>query len=630
MCGLVAVTCPAGTGIDLRGPLAAIRHRGPDDEGIYASPERDCHLGHVRLSIVELSAAGHQPMADASGRFVMVYNGEIYNTEELRAYVETRSGRRIEWRGTSDTEVIVEGFACEGIDFLDRLNGMYALAIYDLAERVLHVLRDPLGIKPLVMTCQSGGVYFASELKGLLAIPGLARTLRLGALAEQIEFMYVPEPATPFQEFEKVAPGVCMSFRAGRLVASRRLCRQLLPVDTYRQEGEAVAALREALIGAVRRQLVADVPVSLFLSGGLDSSAVAQIALQGGATLRDAYTVAVTSGDRRYDEQSDDLRYARLMAERLGIELKVVQAQPNLLGMLPELVQFMDDGFSDPAAITTYLISAGARREGVKVLLSGQGADEFLGGYRRYVAERILSALPASLHGGLAGFARVLPERVPGRLNALSRRVKRLAEFASHSPHDRLKAMYTWQSEELTRALLPGVDTRSADQAFYDYASRHARPDVVDTMMAVDRWYDLLSLNLCYTDRMSMAAGVEARVPFLDFELVRTMTAIPAAMNVGRTEGKRILKRAMEGLLPRQIIHRPKAGFGLPIRAWLRQKSELMAHYLEPARLARQGIFDPATVRGVLDEQYSGRRDHSYPLLTLLTQQLWLDHYGIA
>lgn len=626
MCGLVAVSSRAQSAIDIAGALAALRHRGPDDNGRYASDGGDCHLGHARLSIIDLSAAGHQPMPDASGRYVIAFNGEVYNAEDLRAELERRHGPIGPWRGTSDTEVIVEGFAREGINFLERLNGMFALAIYDTAERVLHVLRDPIGIKPLFMTEQHGNVYFASELKALLAMPELARTLRRGALAEQLQFMYVPEPATPFEEIVKVRPGVCSTYREGKLIASRTLYAGLRPERPFASADEAVEALRGALERAVRRQLVADVPVSLFLSGGLDSSAVAQLALAGGAKLHDGYTIAVEQSDQRLDAQTDDLQYAKRMAERLGIELKVIVGRKDMLGMLPELAPYMDDCFSDPAAITTYLISAGARRDGVKVLLSGQGADEYLGGYRRYVAERMLGSLPASARGGLAMFSRVLPSTLPGRFNALNRRMKRFAELAGQSPRDRLKSMYTWGSDGLARALVPGADTGSADRAFHAYVNDHARADIVDTMLEVDQQYDLLSLNLCYTDRMSMAASVEARVPFLDFELVRTMNGIPAAMNVRGGEGKRVLKRAMEGLLPREVIHRKKAGFGLPIRAWLREEGELIRRYLDPARLAREGLYDAPTVRQVLDEQYAGRADHSHTILTLLTQQMWLEH----
>lgn len=624
MCGIVAVSSAGGPAIPVDRALAAIRHRGPDDNGLYASPARDCHLGHARLAIVELSPAGHQPMADHSGRFVLCYNGEVYNFPELRAALEQRHGR-IAWRGSSDSEVIIEGFAREGIPFLDRLNGMFALAIYDTQDRLLHILRDPIGIKPLFITEQRGGVYFCSEMKGLLALPGLHFGLRTAALAEQLSFMYVPEPHTPYQQIRKLEPGVCMSYRDGRLLASQRLFAHLVPGDQLRSEDDAVDALRAAFDAAVRRQMMADVPVSMFLSGGLDSSAVALHAVQAGAVVKDAYTIAFNQDDQRHDAQSDDLHHARIMAQRLGIELKVIIAERDFLGLLPGLVRFMEDGFSDPAAINTYLISAGARRDGIKVLLSGQGADEYLGGYRRYLAEKGLAALPRPLRAVLGSVHGLLPAALPGRFNALNRRVRRLAQLAAMAPEARLKSMYVWSPDATVRGLMHDDPGTAADTDFNTWVAGHRHADMLETMMAVDHQYDLLSLNLCYTDRMSMAASVEARVPFLDFDLVRTMNAIPMAMKVQGRQGKHVFKRAMTPGLPREIVYREKAGFGLPIRAWLRQGGALVDHYLDQPRLHRQGLYNAAAVQQLLDAQFSGRADHSHTLLTLLCQQLWLE-----
>jgi asparagine synthase (glutamine-hydrolysing) len=563
-------------------------------------------------------------MADASGRYVLCYNGEVYNFRELRAYLERRHGP-VSWRGSSDSEVIVEGFARDGVAFLDRLNGMFALVLYDVQERLMYLLRDPIGIKPLFVTEQLGSVYLCSEIKGLLALPGLRFDLRTSALREQLSFMYVPEPHTPYQQIHKLEPGVCMIYREGRLVSCQRLFGHLLPGAQLRSEDEAVDALRAAFDAAVRRQMMGDVPVSMFLSGGLDSSAVALHAVNAGTVLKDAYTIAFHQDDRWHDAQSDDLHYARIIARRLGIELKVITAERDFLGLLPDLVRFMEDGFSDPAAINTYLISAGARRDGVKVLLSGQGADEYLGGYRRYLAAKGLAALPRSLRAVLGFLPGVMPAALPGRLNAPYRRVRRLAQLAAQTPQARLKAMYNWSPDATVRGLLHDDSASIADAEFDAHAVRHDHPDMLETMMAMDRQYDLLSLNLCYTDRMSMAASVEARVPFLDFDLVRTMNAIPMAMKVQGRQGKHVLKRAMTPALPREIVYREKAGFGLPIRAWLRQSNGLLDHYLATKRLQQQGLYNAGAVQQLLAEQFSGRADHSYTVLTLLCQQLWLE-----
>lgn len=627
MCGFFAASCPPGSKVAVHLAVEALQHRGPDDSGMFASPDQAVFLGHARLSIVDLSAAGHQPMADSTGRYVLSYNGEIYNFQDLRADLESRHGQ-IAWRGGSDSEVIVEGVARDGLDFLERLNGIFALSVYDHETRELHLLRDPLGIKPLVMTRQMGGVFAASEIKSLLALDGIRHTLRRGALYEQLSFMYVPEPNTMFEEFSKVAPGVLLTYLDGQQTSARPMFASLAGDGRLiTDEAEAIAALDATFARAVRRQLVADVPVSLFLSGGLDSTAVAYQAVSAGAQVHDAYTIAFSAADMALDAQSDDLRYARMMAERLSLDLKVIHASRDFLSLLPDIVGFMEDGFTDPAAINTYLICAGARKDGIKVMLSGQGADEYLGGYRRYVAEKMLLRIPAPLRGVLSLADTLVPDRVPGALNSLARRVKRFASLAAQDPRQRVRAMYTWADPDQIASLFVEPPATGADDDFYALLDSLRGRDSLDQLMGIDHHYDLMSLNLCYTDRMSMAVGVEARVPFLDFDLVRLMNSIDPALKVKGREGKYIFKKAMEPYLPKEVIYREKAGFGLPIRAWMAQSSDMIDRYFDPQRIRDQGIFRPEAIERLRKEHMSGARDHGYTLLTLLIQQIWLDRF---
>lgn len=624
MCGIVAISSPAGARLDLGPALAAIRHRGPDGSGMFASPRGDCHLGHVRLSIIDLSQAGRQPMADASGRYVVAYNGEIYNFADLKQAL-VRAHGPIPWRSTSDTEVIVEGYAREGIAFLEKLNGIFALVIFDHETGELSVLRDPVGIKPVFVTEQHGRAYFCSELKGLAALPGLKRTLRRQSLAEQLAFMYVPEPYTPFEEIYKLEPGRLVVYREGRRVAERKLFGWMDVPLSLGGERESVDAFSAAFAAAVRRQLISDAPVSLMLSGGLDSSAVAYEAVRGGAVVRDAYTIAFDKEDMAHDQQSDDLSYARLMADRLQLELRVIPAERDFLSLLPELSRFMEDGLSDPASINTYLICRAARSRGVKVMLTGQGADEYLGGYRRYGAQRLLGTMPRFARAALALAGKALPSALPGPFNAITRRANRLVRLAGMSRTDRMLGFYTWATPDRIRSLFReprpvaiGADMQSQFEAL-------AASDEIDAMMRVDHHYDLLSLNLTYTDRLSMAASVEARVPFLDFELVRVMNSIPIALKLKGGVTKYVLKKAMEPCLPREVVHREKAGFALPIRAWMRQDGDLLRRYFDPDRIAAQDLFDPAALRSLLDEQFSGRHDHTNLLFSMLCIQVWLD-----
>ncbi len=608
--------------------LTEINHRGPDDQGSFVSKDGDCHLGHVRLSILDLSSAGRQPMEDASGRYVISYNGEVYNYIDLKGYLQRRHGR-IEWKTGTDTEVVLEGFAREGVSFLERLNGIFAISIYDKSEKLLYVLRDPMGIKPLFVTEQSQGTFFCSEMKGLLVYPFLRRTLRLRSLGEQLAFMYVPEPHTLFEEISKIIPGICFIYHNGRLKESRQLFSRLGGVTFRLNEDDTAEALKEALELAVKRQLMGDVPASLFLSGGLDSSAIAYFAVKNAANLKDAYTISFKGEDSRHDAQSDDSYYASLMARELGLSLKVITANRNLLDLLPEIKMFMEDGFSDPAAINTYLICAGARNNGIKVMLSGQGADEYLGGYRRYMAEKMLRTIPETLRITLAKAGGLLPERLPGRFNSINRRLKRLASLAGQNSDARMLGLYTWAAPDfISKLFLDGKQFQIGAEFLDLYRSFQGR-EVIETMMLLDHHYDLMSLNLCYTDRLSMAVGVETRVPFLDFDLVCLMNSIPVKMKVRGRQGKYIFKKAMESYLPREVIYREKAGFGLPIRAWMTNKNGLLGSYLESSRIRRQGIFDASEIERIVKEHFNGFRDHSYVLFTLLMQQIWLEAKSI-
>jgi len=628
MCGIVAISSHLGSDYSIENSLNAIKHRGPDDQGVFTSSGGDCRLGQVRLSILDLSHAGHQPMVDDNERYVISYNGEIYNYRELKSHLEDRYGS-IVWRSNTDTEVIVEGFAREGISFLDRLNGIFAISIYDKENHLLHVLRDPIGVKPLFIANQEGACFFCSELKGLLAISHLNRTIRRESLADQLAFMYIPEPYTLYHEFKKLEPGVCFTYQYGKLISKESLFSHLVAEKQLITETDAVQELRNAFSTAVRRQLISDVPVSMFLSGGLDSSAVAWQVVHGGANIKDAYTIAYSEDDLRHDAQSDDLYYAKLMAKQLGLELNVIYAKQDFLSLLPELYSYMEDGFTDPAALNTYLICKSARNNGVKVMLSGQGADEYLGGYRRYLAEKMLQNIPAPLRVLLSKLGGLLPEMIPGRFNALNRRTRRLAYLAGQSSAMRILGMYSWASQEDIENLFIEPLAFDYGDNFIKLFESYSEHDVVDAMMELDHHYDLMSLNLSYTDRMSMAVGVEARVPFLDHDLVRVMNSIPAKLKVRGRHGKYVFKKAMEPYLPHDVVYREKAGFGLPIRAWMMKSKGLLEYYLSDERLERQGIFNVAAVNRLIKEQYSGEKDRSHILFTLLIQQIWLESNAI-
>jgi len=619
MCGIIALSSSNAINYSIEKGLIAINHRGPDDMGTFVAEDYHCHLGHVRLSIIDLSTNGHQPMTDSSNRYIISYNGEIYNYRDLQKYLERRHGL-INWKSETDTEVIVEGVAKEGISFLSMLNGIFSIAIYDKDKRLLHVLRDPLGVKPLFISEQNGNAYFSSELKGLLALPEIKHTIRFDSLKDQLAFMYIPEPFTLYNEIQKIKPGICFTYKQGKLISEKKIFTNLFNGTQLLSMEESKEALSSAFDIAVKRQLMSDVPVSLFLSGGLDSSAVAKQAILAGANIDSAYTISFSQKDLALDRQGDDLHYAKIMAKYLGINLQVVKAKNDFLSLLPDIINFMDDGFSDPAAINTYLIAKAARDSNVKVMLSGQGADEYLAGYRRYQAERIFSNMPTVLKAAISRM-NILPIS-PGRFNAVSRRITRFINLVNKSPSMRLFSMYSWTTPSVINSLFINNNSWQGVTILEELFDTYKYDDIVEAMMKVDHHYDLMSLNLAYTDRMSMAVGVETRVPFLDFDLVRIMNSIPVHFKLKGRHTKYVFKKAMENKLPKEIIYREKAGFSLPLRSWLSKSNNLIDQYMDKGRITKQGIFNSSIIQNLIDEQRSGKKDHSYTIFTLLCQQL--------
>ena len=623
MCGLIAVSRIKRWPNISVDAIDSLKHRGPDDSGFFSSVAEDCQLGHTRLAIMDLSELGKQPMADGSGRFTIVFNGEIYNFLELKKRLDSLDDS-INWRSASDTEVIVEGYAREGAAFLSALNGIFAVAIYDNLKNTLCVLRDPLGVKPLYALSQDGAVVFASEIKAIRSLVGVKTTIRKQSLADVLALMYVPEPNTMFNEIVKVKPGVFYEYRKGSCIRSTPLFDSFEKANSINNEREAVDAFGQAFTNAVKRQIAADVPVSILLSGGLDSSAVAVEARDAGGAIRNAFTIATQDKDRRIDGQSDDLYYSRMVADQLKIDLHVIEAAPNLINYLPQLSQYMEGGIADPAAVNTFLICEHAREQGVKVMLSGQGADEYLGGYRRYLAATLFQRTPSFLLSLAPALKKVMPPNPTGRMNEHFRRLNRVLDLASQPEELRLLSTYVWtRREDLFELFLDSDSLKFAPDHANELSKLNGR-DILQSMMVIDQKYDLRSLNLSYTDKLSMAAGVEARVPFLDFELVKVMNSIPSRFKVKGLTQKYLLKRAMESKLPEEIIHRRKAGFSLPIRSWLNDSSPLLDYYFRKEKIRSQGVFSFEKIEKVLDEQRAGVRDNAYLIFSLLVIQIWL------
>jgi asparagine synthase (glutamine-hydrolysing) len=531
-------------------------------------------LGHARLAIIDLSPAGHQSMTDLSGRYTIVFNGEISNYRELRAELKSDGVR---FRGHSDTEVLLELYARNGASVLARLNGIFALALWDRDSQELLLARDALGVKPLYFTLQDGGMAFASELKALLPVLH-SRTLDAAAIHRYLTFLWCPGESTPIKEVQQLHPGEAVRVNRDGQISDRWLWHELparrgvLPELAFdRSPDAAIAEVHDSLRHAVHRQLVADVPVGAFLSGGLDSSAVVAFAPERTSDLR-CFTIELNGGnDFGF---IDDLPHARRVAEHLGVRLDVISVDASRMAMdLQRMVWMLDEPLADPAPLNVFYISKLAHQNRIKVLLSGAGGDDLFTGYRRHVArryERMLTWLPRSLRialeGGTAWF---------DASSALGRRAQRLFLNAGCSGDERLVAYFRWATEPRIRGLYSPafaaeVGAESAARPLLEFLSGiPAAVSPMERMLAIEQRFFLPNHNLAYTDRMSMASGVEVRVPFPDLDVVEHAAHIPDHLKQRGRTGKWILKKAMEAHLPRDAIYRAKTGFGAPLRRWL-------------------------------------------------------------
>lgn len=625
MCGIVGFsgTCAIEA---LDAGLGALSHRGPDGNGVWYAEDARAGLAHARLAIIDLSPTGAQPMASDAGDVVLVFNGEIYNYQELR---QDLLDRGVSFRGASDTEVLLRLYLADGLAMLPRLNGIFAFALFDRRQNELLLVRDGYGVKPLYWSEGPQGVIFASEIKSLLAMGGCDGALDAAALERYVTFLWCPGTGTPLTNVRKVEPGEWIRVRDGLLVARERWYTQpMLRVSPILDltAAEAVASVRNGLRAAVHRQLVADVPVGAFLSGGLDSSAVVAFARERSPDIR-CFTITSPGGGDAGD--AADLPYAQRVAKHLGVRLDVVEVSAERMAAgVERMVWQLDEPLADPASLNVFFISELARAEGIKVLLSGAGGDDLFTGYRRHLAvaqQGWLGWLPGFARRGLAGAANRVDQRT-----ALGRRAAKLFLGADRDGDERLAAWFAWAPADAVRALF-SAELRAAlaatrpEQPMLDFlAGMPAERDALDRMLALEQRFFLADHNLLYTDKMAMAAGVEVRVPFLDMELVELAATLPHRLKQRGWQGKWVLKKAMEADLPEDVIYRPKTGFGAPLRRWLRHElRDLLRDTLSEESLRRRGLFDTTAVHALIDDNDSGRRDAAYPLFALLCIELW-------
>jgi asparagine synthase (glutamine-hydrolysing) len=617
ICGLVAGERERAPDREVLARMSGrLVHRGPDDDGLFC--EGPAALAARRLSIIDL-AGGHQPIENEDGSAVVVQNGEIYNYRELKRELEGRGHR---FATDCDTEVLVHGYEEWGEGFVERLRGMFAIALWDKRRQRLLLARDRFGIKPLYYRHVDGGLSFASELKAMLEQPGFSREIDPQAVSAYLAFNSIPAPLTIFKEARKLPPGHLLSWEGGE-VALRRYARPGAPASGGVRRGSAeelTAELREVLDDSVRAHLVADVPVGVLLSGGVDSGGLAALASRHVDEPLRTFSIGFE------EEGFNELSRARLVAERYGTDHHELVLRPDAVELLPKLVEAFDEPFGDSSALPTYLVSELAVSE-VKVALSGEGGDELFGGYYTYVAD-----LLARRVGRLAALARPLAEALPSRTDRVGfdYKAKRFARAAALPPlerHHGWKEIFSAQA----RAELAGPAATAWDPLDL-YRQRYAETEGAEPlarMQDVDLGIYLVDDLLVKTDRLSMAHSLELRVPFLDPKVAEFAFSLPTKFKVRGSAKKRLLRQALAPLLPREIVHGRKQGFSIPIAAWLRGPLEPFAReVLAPSAVARQGLLDPAAVTPILDRHVSGQEDLSRQIWGLMALTLWFDRYA--
>ena len=625
MCGIAGYAAlDARRALDadaVSGMLRCVAHRGPDDEGVYT--ERGVVLGHRRLSIIDV-AGGHQPLSGARDTTAIVCNGEIYNYREVRALLEAR-GHRL--RTASDTEVAAHAYDAWGSDFLDRLDGMFAIALWDGAERRLVLARDRMGEKPLYWTIADGLLLFASELSAILAHPAVEPDIDTRALSAYLGLEYVPAPHTIVRGVQKLEPGTMLILQDGDIAISRYWTLDPRQDVRRRPYGEAVLELRQRLENAVRSRLVSDVPLGIFLSGGIDSSTVAALAARAGALE----TFAIGFDEPSFDES----RWARDVALWIGSHHHehVVRAG-DMPDLVPRLGALLDEPIGDASILPTAVL-CGFARQHVTVALGGDGGDELFAGYYMHQGQRIARtarALPSFAREGLSSLAARLP--VSHRNFSFGFKLQTYLRGAAHPPpSNHVLWMSSFGGDEQHDLLEHEVwEASGRGTAIFEAAHAAWRGSEGAPLLArvthLDALTYLPSDILTKVDRASMSVALEVRAPFLARDVVEFAFGVPDAWRMRGLTGKRMLRDAVRDLLPPGVLRRPKKGFGVPVAAWINGAlAPLVDDILSFDRLRAGGLFRPGDVQRLLDEHRAGLADHRKRIWTLLLFELWRAHH---
>lgn len=623
MCGIHGI-------LDLTGRLVApetlsrmgtvARHRGPDDEGMHI--DGSLGIGMRRLSIIDV-AGGHQPLTNEDGSLWLVANGEIYNYRELAHGLVAR-GHHL--RTGSDCETLLHLYEERGDDFLADVNGMYAFALWDARERRLVLGRDRLGVKPLYVWNEGGQLVFASEAKAILTVPGITTELDHESVASYLRLGYVAAPKSIFRGIRKLSPATLLVAEGGR-TTERRYWRVPQHIDRETDRATWVARVREGIESAVHRQMVSDVPIGAFLSGGIDSSAVAAFMSRHSDRPVKTYAIGFDGGDA--EAYYNELPYARRVATLLGTDHREIKIRPDVVALLPRLLWHLDEPIADSAFVTTYLVSEFAQRE-VKVILSGVGGDEIFAGYRRYLGnhyQQRFDHLPAALKKAMMSLGARLPSDRHSRILNTLRLAKGFLASAG-LPFDERYRSYVEVFDDAAAAEMLCDPLSDGGDAVAEAFANATSDDDLNRMLVVDAATQLPDDLLLLTDRMSMAVSLECRVPLLDHTLFELAAAMPQEVKLAGGELKHVMKAALADVLPRDILDRKKRGFGTPMGAWFKGPlAPVLRQVLSNEAIERRGLFRASAVSDLIDAHEANRLDGTDRLLALLNFELWARLY---
>ena len=604
----------------------SLSHRGPDDRGVWSDDL--ISLGSRRLSVIDLSSAGHMPMSNEDGTVQIVYNGEVYNFRELKKQFALADHGHV-FRSRTDTEVLIHLYEELGIEMVQHLNGMYAIAIWDSRRRLLYLIRDHAGVKPLFYQRDNQYFRFGSEIKAILADCRVRRRPSLQALHDYLTFDYVPGPQTAFEDIYEVPPGHWMKVdREGR-VDLQRYWEVSWEVDESLDEMTASRRALDLMDQAVLRQLVADVPVGVMLSGGMDSSTI--VALMHRHTSEPIHTYSVGFEDQSFNE----LPYARIVAKQFGaVQREVVVTPQTVRELLPVYLNFIDEPYADGSAIPTYCVCQIAKNE-VVVVLSGEGGDEIFAGYETYAAyqaSKWFKSLPRWVRQIIiAPIVNSLP--TSDKKLSLEFKMKRFLGGQDLSPAQahlwwRIVFSEAQKLELYSDRVREQINLAPSERFFIKEFNRVQAKEPLSRIMQIDASIFLPDDLMIKNDRMSMAHSLEARVPMTDTDLIRFMAQVPPSVKMPGLRKKNIMRRAMQEILPVEILNKKKVGLEMPYSRWFKNElKDLLARYLGPTNIAERGLFKPQSVQAVVDEHLTGRRDNGRALWGLLNYMVWLDLY---